>query len=109
MGIDVRQPRLAWVDRHRGARQAQTPAYHLLVASSLVAETRGDQWGQRRWRLMDPAQVVYNGKRSRAITPTGGKVRWWDKDGSAERLQRAASFDVALLFGDDWKGQWIGR
>jgi alpha-L-rhamnosidase len=33
VGIDVRQPRLSWVDRHTDRAQVQT-AYQVLVASS---------------------------------------------------------------------------
>src|ERR1017187_9126397 len=45
VGIDVRQPRLAWVDLHTGRAQVQS-AYQLLVASSpeLLAQNKGDQW-----------------------------------------------------------------
>ncbi len=109
VGIDVRQPRLAWVDRHTGRAQVQS-AYHLLVASSLelLAQNKGDQWDSGKVASDDPAQVVYNGKPLASNHSYWWKVRWWDKDGSASDYSEPASFDVALLFGDDWKGQWIG-
>ena len=109
VGIDVRQPRLAWVDLHTGRAQMQS-AYQLLVASSpdLLAQNKGDLWDTGKTASDDPTQVVYNGKPLESNHSYFWKVRYWDKDGNATEYSRPASFDVALLSADDWKGQWIG-
>ncbi len=109
VGIDVRLPRFAWVDRHTGRAQVQS-AYQLLVASTpeLLAQNKGDQWDSGKVASDDPTQVIYNGKPLESDHSYWWKVRWWDKDGSASDYSQAATFDVALLSADDWKGQWIG-
>jgi alpha-L-rhamnosidase len=109
VGIDVRQPRFAWVDRHTGRAQVQS-AYQVLVASSpeLLVQNKGDQWDSGKVASDDPAQVVYNGKPLESDHSYWWKVRWWDKDGSASDYSQPASFEVALLSAGDWKGQWIG-
>ncbi len=109
LGIDVRLPSFAWVDRHTGRAQVQS-AYQLLVASSpeLLAQNRGDQWDSGKVDSDDPTQVVYNGKALESDHSYWWKVRWWDKGGSPSDYSQPASFDVALLAADDWKGQWIG-
>ncbi len=63
VAIDVRQPRLAWVDLHTERAQMQS-AYQVLVASSpeLLAQNKGDQWDSRKTASDDPTQVIYNGK-----------------------------------------------
>jgi alpha-L-rhamnosidase len=109
VGIDVRQPRFAWVDRHTGRAQSQS-AFQLLVASSpeLLAQNKGDQWDTGKTASDDPTQVVYNGKPLESDHSYWWKVRYWDKDGNASEYSQSASFDVALFSADDWKGQWIG-
>ena len=63
VGIDVRQPRLAWADRHTGRGQMQS-AYQVLVATNpeLLAQNKGDQWDSGKTTSDDSTQVVYNGK-----------------------------------------------
>ncbi len=109
VGIDVRQPRLAWVDLHTERAQMQS-AYQVLVASSpeLLAQNKGDQWDSRKTASDDPTQVIYNGKSLESNHSYWWKVRYWDKDGNTSAYSEPASFGVALLSADDWKGQWIG-
>ena len=63
VGIDVRQPRFAWVLGHTERAQVQS-AYQVLVASSpeLLAQNKGDQWDSGQTESDDSTQVVYNGK-----------------------------------------------
>ena len=109
VGIDVRQPRFAWVLRHTERAQMQS-AYQVLVASSpeLLAQNKGDQWDSGKTASDDSTQVVYNGKPLESDHSYWWKVRYWDKDGNASDYSHPASFDVALLSADEWKGQWIG-
>ena len=109
VGIDVRQPRFAWVLRHTERAQMQS-AYQVLVASSpeLLAQNKGDQWDSGKTASDDSTQVVYNGKPLESGHSYWWKVRYWDKDGNASDYSHPASFDVGLLSAEDWKGQWIG-
>ncbi len=109
VGIDVKQPRFAWVLLHTGRAQTQS-AYQVLVASSpeLLEHDKGDQWDSGKVASDDSTQVIYNGKPLESDHPYWWKVRYWDKDGNASDYSRPASFDVALLAADEWKGEWIG-
>ena len=109
VGIDVRQPRFAWVLRHTERAQVQS-AYQVLVASSpeLLTQNKGDQWDSGKSASDDSTQVVYHGKPLESDHSYWWKVRYWDKDGNASDYSPPASFDVALLAADEWKGQWIG-
>ena len=93
VGIDVRQPRLSWVDRHTGRAQVQT-AYQILVASSpeLLAREKGDEWDTGKTASDDPTQVVYKGKALQSNRSYWWKARYWDKDGSASDYSRPAEF-----------------
>ena len=109
LGIDVRQPRFAWVLRHTDRAQVQS-AYQVLVASTpeLLAQNKGDQWDSGQAASDDSTQVVYKGKPLESDHSYWWKVRYWDKDGKASDYSRPASFGVALLSPDEWKGKWIG-
>ena len=109
VGIDVRQPRFAWVLRHTERAQIQS-AYQVLVASSPepLVQNKGDQWDSGKTASDDSTQVVYKGKPLESDHSYWWKVRYWDKDGNASDYSHPASFDVALLSRDEWKGQWIG-
>ena len=109
VGIDVRQPRLAWVDLHTQRAEAQS-AYQLLVATSpeLLAQNKGDQWDSGKTASDDSTHVVYGGKALESNHSYWWKVRYWDKDGNASEWSEPASFGVALLSPDEWQAQWIG-
>ena len=109
VGIDVRLPRLAWVDLHTQRSEAQS-AYQILVATSpeLLAQNKGDQWDSGKTASDDSTHVVYGGKALESNHSYWWKVRYWDKDGSASEWSEPASFGVALLSPDEWQAQWIG-
>ena len=109
VGIDVRQPRFAWVLKHTGRAQMQS-AYRVLVASSpeLLAQNKIDRWDSGKTASDDSTQMVYSGKPLESDHSYWWKVRYWDKDGNASDYSQPASFDVGLLSAGDWKGQWIG-
>jgi alpha-L-rhamnosidase len=109
MGIDVRQPRFSWVLMHTERGQIQS-AYQVLVASSpeSLAQNKGDQWDSGKTASDDSTQVVYRGKPLGSDRSYWWKVRYWDKDGNVSDYSHPASFDVALLAREEWKGQWIG-
>lgn len=109
VGIDVKQPRFAWVLLHTGRAQMQS-AYQVLVASSpeLLAQNRGDQWDSGKVASDDSTQVIYHGTPLASDHSYWWKVRYWDRDGKPSEYSLPASFDVALLSADEWKGEWIG-
>jgi alpha-L-rhamnosidase len=108
LGMDVRQPRLAWVLEHAARGQRQT-AYQILVATrpETLAQDKGDQWDSGKVASEDSTQVAYSGKPLQSGTAYYWKVRTWDKDGNASPYSRAAQFEMGLLSADEWKAQWI--
>ena len=109
VGIDVRQPRFAWVDRHTERGQMQS-AYQVLVATraELLGQDQGDQWDSGKTASEDSTQVAYRGKALESDHSYWWKVRYWDQEGNASEYSKPASFDVGLLSAEDWNGQWIG-
>jgi alpha-L-rhamnosidase len=109
LGIDVRQPRFAWVLTHTQRGQKQT-AYQILVGSSpqFLNQGKADQWDSGKTASDNSTQVVFNGKPLESGHTYYWKVRYWDNDGNASEYSRPASFEMGLLSPDDWKGQWIG-
>lgn len=109
MGIDVRQPRFAWVLKHteRGERQS---AYQLLVATGLstLDESKGDRWDSGKVASDDSTQVVYVGKPLESGHTYYWKVRYWDTAGNASPYSATAQLGIGLLSREEWKGQWIG-
>jgi alpha-L-rhamnosidase len=109
LGIDVRQPRFAWVLAHTERGQRQT-AYQVLVASrlDLLIQDKGDLWDSGKTASEDSTQVVYAGKPLASGKTSYWKVRYWDSAGNASPYSAVAQFEMGLLARDEWKGHWIG-
>ena len=110
LGIDVLQPRFAWVLAHTERGQKQT-AYQVLVASSLelLNQDKGDLWDSGKTASEDSAQVVYSGKPLASAKTCYWKARYWDSAGNVSPYSLVARFEMGLLTREEWKGQWIGR
>jgi alpha-L-rhamnosidase len=106
MGMDVREPRFAWVLEHENRAEAQT-AYQVLVSTDRAAE-KGDLWDSAKVASADSTQVAYKGAALRSGTTYYWKVRWWDKEGRESPWSAVSRFDTGLLDAADWKGAWIG-
>jgi alpha-L-rhamnosidase len=107
-GIDVREPRFAWVLGHTERGQKQS-AYQVLVASSAEhgAGDKADVWDSGKMASEDSTQVVYKGEPLSSGKTYYWKVRYWDSAGNASPYSALAKFDMGLLARDEWKGQWI--
>lgn len=109
LGIDVRQPRFAWVLEHSERAQKQT-AYQVLVATrpALLDQDQGDQWDSGKVASADSTQVAFSGKPLESGHTYYWKVRTWDKDGNPSPYSKPAQFEMGLLSPEDWTGEWIG-
>jgi alpha-L-rhamnosidase len=109
LGIDVPQPRFAWVLEHTERAQKQS-AYQVLVSTrrELLDQDRGDHWDSGKVASEESTQVVYMGKALESGHSYYWKVRYWDKDGNPSPYSQPALFEMGLLSPGEWKGQWIG-
>jgi len=109
LGIDVTQPRFAWVLEHSERGETQS-AYQVLVATSAenLSRDQGDAWDSGKVASDDSTQVAYAGKALESGHRYYWKVRTWDKGGAASAYSQPAWFEMGLLSAGDWKGEWIG-
>ena len=110
LGVDVPQPRLAWLLESRRRSQSQS-AYQLVVASSesLLARDQADVWDSGKFASAQSAGVAYDGPALVSGTRYHWKVRCWDKDGHGSPWSDAAWWETGVLDEAGWAGaQWIG-
>ena len=109
LGIDVTQPRFAWVLEHSERGETQS-AYQVLVATSAenLSRDQGDAWDSGKVASDDSTQIAYAGKALESGHRYYWKVRTWDKGGAASAYSQPAWFEMGLLSAGDWKGEWIG-
>lgn len=110
LGMDVAQPRLAWILRSETRGQTQT-AYQVLVASSrdLLGADTGDIWDSGRVSSDQSIQVRYEGIPLSSFQTCFWKVRVWDKDGLVSTWSNPAFWTMGVLAQEDWaNAQWIG-
>ena len=108
LGIDVLQPRLAWVPNHSQRGQRQT-AYQVLVSESMdaLSQGNGDWWDSSKMSSVDSIQAAYQGAPLRSGHTYYWKVRFWDSQDRASSYSAPAMFEVGLLAPREWQGQWI--
>jgi len=108
LGIDVPQPRLSWVMESARRGQRQT-AYQVLVASSpdRLAADQGDLWDSGKVTSREQVGILYAGKPLGSGQSCYWKVRAWDQDDQPSAWSEPMWWEMGLLQGGDWKGQWI--
>lgn len=107
-GIEMREPRLSWIQEssERGARQT---AWQVVVASSPAALESGkaDLWDSGKVDSDQSIHVRYAGKPLVSRETCYWKVRIWDNDGEPSPWSAVASWSIGLQE-SDWQGRWIG-
>ena len=108
LGIDVLQPRFAWIPNHSQRGETQT-AYQILVSRSVAAlkQNQGDQWDSGKTPSRDSIQVVYQGRPLLSGLAYYWKVRFWDSQDRASSYSAPASIEMGLLSPREWEGHWI--
>lgn len=127
LGIDARQPRLAWELEHArvGERRQSQTAYQILVASTegRLRGNRGDLWDsgkvehpQGKFALQRSTapgtrslDIAYGGTPLQSRQRVYWKVRVWDAQGRPSEYSAPAWWEMALLRPEDWQGSWISR
>ena len=108
LGIDTTQPRLSWILQSSKRGQKQT-AYQILVADSEVEfrQEHGNLWDSGKVDSEETFHIVYEGKSLESGKRCFWKVRVWDRDGNISDWSKPASWEMALLCDDDWRGEWL--
>lgn len=109
LGIDVKTPRLSWINNlpERGGRQT---AFQVLVASSpeILNQNVGDFWNSGKVASDQSVLVGYAGSPLISGEACYWKVRVWDENGNASAWSPPAMWSMGLLHPSDWTAQWIG-
>jgi len=108
LGIDILQPRFAWIPHH-GQRGEIQAAYQILVSTSIDALNRGhgDAWDSGKTVSGDSIQVSYAGTPLQSGHRYYWKVRFWDREDRPSDYSAPANFEMGLLSSPDWQGSWI--
>jgi alpha-L-rhamnosidase len=109
LGVDDPAPALSWLvnDSSRGAIQT---AYHILVASDpkMLKKDIGNIWDSKKVESSQSAHVIYEGVPLESRRIYFWKVRTWDNQGNPSAWSESASWEMGLLYKDDWQAKWIG-
>jgi len=111
LGLDEPRPRLSWITRGPAdARGGHQTARRILVASTLDALEReeGDLWDSGKVQDDRSIEIAYEGAALVSRQRGHWKVRVWDETGEPTAWSEPAFFEMGLLEGEAWVGQWIG-
>lgn len=107
--VDVRQPRLAWINSSTdSARGHSQTAWQVVVATSEYKLSKPDLWDSRKTKSEQNSRIVYNGKALASRQECWWKVRVWDEKGNPSEWSAPAQWRMGLLQKSDWKAKWIG-
>ena len=109
--VDVRNPRLSWVNTARdGDRGQKQTAWEIQVASSKdkLMANQADLWASGRVESDKSFNVGYAGKLLTSRQDCWWRVRTWDKNKKVSSWSEPAYWGMGLLDAGDWKATWIG-
>ena len=108
LGIDVKEPRLAW-KLQSSISDTHQAAYRILVASSpeVLANNEGDLWDSNRVPSEESRHVKYQGQTLSSRQQCYWKVKVWDNHDRESAWSTPAYWEMALLDSSDWQAKWI--
>ncbi|WKN40754.1 alpha-L-rhamnosidase [Tunicatimonas pelagia] len=108
LGIDLKEPRLAWKLQSSVPDTRQT-AYRILVASSpeTLAKNQGNLWDSNRVPSEESRHITYAGSPLSSRQRCYWKVKVWDNHGNESAWSTPAYWEMALLDSTDWQARWI--
>ncbi|VGO12556.1 hypothetical protein PDESU_01109 [Pontiella desulfatans] len=111
--LDITQPRLSWKVRVNDttAKNVEQQSFRILVSSSPenLANNQGDLWDSGVISSSQSVLVPYLGKKLQSRQSCHWKVQVTVSKGNTSAWSETASWEMALLDSNDWKGsEWIG-
>ena len=107
--VDVRQPRLSWVNiagpEKRGEKQT---AWQVRVASNREGLSEPDLWDSGKQLSMESTRMVYGGEPLASRQECWWQVRVWDAEGNVSKWSEPGFWRMGILESGDWKARWIG-
>ena len=111
IGLQEGRPRLSWILKSAGGRGKRQTAYQVIVSDNLdeLINDRGNFWDTGKMISDKSISVEYDGKKLNSENCCYWKVRVWDENDSPSDFSQVASWEMGLLYEDDWKAKWISR
>lgn len=107
--IDIKKPRLSWInivdDTERG--QVQT-AWQIRVSSSKSTLSDADLWDSGKVQSKQSTNIKYQGKELNSHQVIWWQVRVWDRNDNVSKWSEPASWRMGMLDANEWKAKWIG-
>jgi len=109
-GLDVANPRFAWILEGNGQNRFQT-AYQILVSETKeeLSSNLGSIWDSGKVSSNETNQIDYNGSTLKSNTTYYWKVKVWDESGQLSNWSTTAFWSMGLLKFHDWKGLFISH
>ena len=108
LGIDIKQPRLAWnfVSNERNKMQS---AYEIIISDNEknIILGKGDMWETGKISSDQNVNIVYKGKELKSFTRYYWRVKVYDETSQSSSWSKPAWFETAMLDANDWKAKWI--
>ncbi|MFC4224076.1 family 78 glycoside hydrolase catalytic domain [Lysinibacter cavernae] len=106
LGITGDAPILSWQNASSG-RGIQQSAYEIRVGSSEATVGAADVWSSGKVESAEQLNVAYGGPALTSQTRYVWQVRTWDNTGTGSDWSAPASFETAILNGNEWTADWI--
>ncbi|MGC8746901.1 MAG: family 78 glycoside hydrolase catalytic domain, partial [Candidatus Saccharicenans sp.] len=108
LGLGTLTPRLSWNIEASRCNFRQS-AYQILVSCSPeeLAADRGTLWDSGKVESNETILIPYAGAPLSSGQRCFWKVRLWDESGRVSVWSSPAFWEMALLYPEDWKAQWI--
>ena len=109
VGYYESSPRFSWQISAKAEAKSQS-AYQIQVASSI--QTLGQSlglWDSKKTLSSETSWVNYQGAELTSREKAFWRVRFWDENDHVSDWSEINTFELGLLYNQDWQAKWIGH
>lgn len=108
LGIDTKQPRLAWTFTSSQRNQMQS-AYELIVSDNIkdIQQEKGNSWSTGKVISDENIQIEYAGTALKSFTRYYWRIKVYNQNDEVSDWSNINYFETAMLNTGDWKAKWI--